>query len=490
MSGPLIGMMRDFFTYHASRIRLPISHRQRQFFAFTVFVVLASLDNAAAGVLPPLYAIIARDFAAAEAAFGFITAIYLLIVAGSATFWGYRGDGGRRKPLLLYGTLLWGIAMILTGTAQTFLQFLLFQIITAIGVGAISSVGFSVVSDIIPVHRRGVALSLWSMSQGLGGAFGALSGSTFGAYNWRWPFFFIAALGLIFAVLYLFTDEPRRGRSEPELAPIFAAGHSYSHRIAQSDLRRILGRRSNAWLLCQSFFFSLAYGSTVWVPRWAIARVQAEGYSLEVATIAGNLFVALFSVGSFFSVIAGHWGDKWQRRNPRGRTILSAVGLLGSIPFFIILYFIPFKGAAIPAEGNLLEIGWAVLMTLFTNTWVLAAFLVALLALAFQATDPPNWAALITDVNLPEHRGTIIGLSRLFRAAGNAVSVGLTGVVFAVLSADFAPPNNYAIGLAFFQILVIPAAACYFGASRSVPHDIGRVRQTLNERAARFAEQL
>jgi MFS family permease len=476
-------------TYHASRITHPSSRRQRRLFAFTVFVVLASLDNAAAGVLPPLYAIIARDLATAEAALGFVTAVYVLIVATAATIWGYQGDSGRRKPLLLYGTVLWGAGMILTATAPTFLHFLLFQMVTAVGVGAISSVGFSVISDLIPARRRGLALSLWSVSQGLGGAFGALLGSTLGAYNWRWPFFLIAALGFFFALLYLFTEEPRRGRAEPELAPIFAAGKSYSHRITFADIRSILARRSNAWLLWQSFFFSLAYGSTVWVPRWAIARVQVEGYGLEIATIVGNLFVALFSVGAFFSIAAGHWGDRWQRRNPRGRTILSTVGLLGSIPFFVVLFFIPFKGIVIPPGDNLLEIGWAVLAALFTNPWVIAAFLVALFALALQATDPPNWAALITDVNLPEHRGTIIGLSRLFRAAGNAISVGLTGVVFAVLSTDLAPPDNYAVGLALFQILVIPAGLCYLGASRVIPHDIARVRQTLLDRAAPYVEQ-
>ena len=44
--------------------------RARQLFAFAVFIILASLDNAAMGVLPPLYAIIARDLQASDAALG------------------------------------------------------------------------------------------------------------------------------------------------------------------------------------------------------------------------------------------------------------------------------------------------------------------------------------------------------------------------------------------------------------------------------------
>ena len=76
--------------------------RRQLLFSYAVFVVLASLDNAAAGVLPPLYAIIARDLQANEAALGGVTAIYILILAAAAAFWGYRGDQGQRKSLLLY----------------------------------------------------------------------------------------------------------------------------------------------------------------------------------------------------------------------------------------------------------------------------------------------------------------------------------------------------------------------------------------------------
>lgn len=467
--------------------------RRTRLFTFVVFVVLASLDNAAAGVLPPLYAVIARDFATSEAALGGVTAVYILILAVSAVFWGYWGDGrqgdrlGQRKPLLLLGTVVWGTAMCFSGLASDFTHFLWWQMVTAVGVGGISSVGFSVVSDLIPFRRRGLALSLWSVSQGLGAAAGALIASSLGAYNWRLPFFLIAGAGFFFAFLYLFTHEPERGVREPELAPLFAAGGVYKYRISLADLRSIFDRRSTAWLMAQSFFVSLAYGSTVWIPRWAIARVQAEGYTLEVATIVGNLFVALFSVGGFFAIPAGHLGDLWQRRTVHGRAWLGALGLLGSVPFFITLFFLPLKGITIPTDSSLLRIIGAILISLITNGWVVLAFVIALIGSILVSADPPNWAALITDVNLPEHRGTVIGLTRLVRATGNAVSVGLTGLILAALTANFSPPANYAVGLALFQLLLIPAALCYYAVSQTVAQDIAAVRQTLAHRVTQLA---
>ena len=462
---------------------MTVKLQTRHLFAFTVFIILASLDNAAAGVLPPLYAIIARDLQASDAALGSVTAVYILIVALSAFLWGYRGDQRSRKPLLFWGTLVWVAAMILTSLAQNFAQFLLFQMITAVGVGGISSLGFSVVSDLVPAHRRGLALSLWSVSQGIGASLGALLAGTVGAFDWRYPFWIIAAAGLIFALLFLLTQEPLRGQAEPQLKAIFARGQTYEYRIRRADIALILQRPSNRWLLLQSFCYALVFGSTLWIPRWAIARVQAEGYSLETATIVGNLIIALLSLGGFTAVLSGHLGDWWQRRDGRGRVKLAMIGLFLSTPLYIWLYFIPFRNLHLPEPASFLQLVTAVLQAFINNGWVILAFAVAFTAVTFQSADPPNWAAMLTDVNLPEHRGTVIGISRMFRAVGNAISVWLAGWLFASLTGRLPEPDNYAIGLSAFQIFVIPALLCYLYVQKYIVADKKKVEILLTERA-------
>ncbi|MBX3056826.1 MAG: MFS transporter [Anaerolineae bacterium] len=431
--------------------------------------------------MPPLYAIIARDLEATEGSMGLVTAVYLFVVAIAAIFWGYRGDQQRRKPLLFFSTLLWAGAMILTALARSYAQFFWWQMVTAVGVGGIASVGFSVVSDLVPAARRGLALAFWSISQGVGGSLGSLLAGVMGAGDWRLPFLFIAGLGFLFAFLYLFTWEPQRGQAEPELAAVFASGQRYEYRIRRDELLPMLRQGSTRWLLAASFTFALAYGSTLWIPRWAIARVQADGYGLETATIAGNMFVALFSLGAFTAVLSGYLGDKWQKRNPRGRALLVMGGLLAAIPFFVLLYFIPLQNLNLPPNATMLQIAGHILLSLFTNPWVLLAFLAATLALIFQAVDAPNWAAMMTDANLPEHRGTVIGLSRLTRAVGSALSVGIAGGLLDRLAAP--APNNYAITLALFQLVVIPTAFCYYMVSKTIAQDVTAVKETLTTRA-------
>jgi len=463
--------------------------QKHKLFTIVVFIILASLDNAARTVFPPLYAIMARDFSVEESRLGFITAITILVVAITSVLWGYWGDRRSRKRLLLYGTLIWSVALFLTGLAQSYRQLFFYQVVAAVGIGCIASVGFSVVSDLIPAHKRGLALSFWGLSQGGGGGVGALLGGLLGAYNWPLPFFAISGAGVLFAILYLFTFEPERGRSDPELASIFKQGQSYSHHIQPADLRYIFTKRSNIWLMVQTFMATLAYGSLVWMPRLFIARVQAEGYPLETATISGNLLSLLFQTGFYFAILTGHLGDRWQRRRPGGRAWLCMVAVLASIPFQMAIFFIPLQGLFLPQPGGVAGVTLFTLLSIVTNPWVATTFIVALIAVAFSSADIPNRNALLTDVNLPEHRGTAIGLLSIAVGLGLALGNAGAGLLFDYFALYFAPPTHYALGLALFQLLFIPAGLSYYQLSKSSAADIAQVKQILTARAARLQHQ-
>ena len=458
-------------------------NNKHKLYTVVIFIILASLDNAARGIFPPLYAVMARDFAIEEAALGLVSALSILVVAITAVFWGYWGDRGSRKRLLLYGTLIWSTAMLMTGLSQTYTQLLLFQLATAVGIGCISAVGFSVVSDFISPARRGLALSFWGLSQGGGGGAGAMLGGLLGAHNWSQPFFIIAGAGFIFALLYLFTFEPERGRAEPELAQVFASGRAYEHRIQWTDVRQILTKRSNLWLMLQAFLATIGYGSLVWMPRLFIARVEAEGYNLETATMSGNLLSLLFQTGFYFAILSGHLGDRWQRRRPGGRAWFCAIATLAAIPFQIVMFFIPFHHLELPVSGEIVAVVIGTVVSIVTNPWIAGAFILALIAIAFSSADIPNRSAILTDVNLPEHRGTAVGLLTISVGLGLATGNALAGLSFDQFALLFASPWNYAAGLALFQLLFIPAGLAYYQLSKTMGHDIALVKQTLTERA-------
>jgi MFS family permease len=211
--------------------------------------------------------------------------------------------------------------------------------------------------------------------------------------------------------------------------------------------------------------------------------VKGEGSTLETATVVGSLFAIVFNIGGGFSILGGYLGDRWQRRDLRGRALISAIGIWGAIPFYLVLFFLPLRGLAFGEGAETSEVVGTVLASLATNPWVVLSFVVALAALAFTSLDSPNWFALINDVNLPEHRGTVFGLGTMVLGMGRALGNGLAGVAFAALGSTVASPWNYAWGLALFQLFFLPTGLCYYIASRTIPRDITRVRETLAQRA-------
>jgi MFS family permease len=108
----------------------------------------------------------------------------------------------------------------------------------------------------------------------------------------------------------------------------------------------------------------------------------------------------------------------------------------------------------------------------------------ATLAVIAQSTNAPNWYALVSEVNLPEHRGTAFSFITLANNIGRACGVFLVGVTFDWLQQTIAAPTNYALGLTLFQFFFLPAGLCFWFAARITPQDARDVQETLQQRAA------
>ena len=338
--------------------------RWHVYFTVAIFIVLASLDNAAIGVLPPLYAVIAQDLSTSEFAIGIVTATSILVAAVSAVGWGYCGDRGGRKRLLFYGTAIWSVALFLSTSANGFLLFFVLQIVAAVGLGCIASVGFSVIGDFVSPWNRGYVMSLWGVSQGVGIGVGFLLAGMLGTDDWRPPFYIVAGAGMVFGLAYLLTYDPARGRMEPELAKIYATGAEYEYEIKLRDIASLATKRTNMWLIVQGFSAQFAYGSLIWLPRMLASKVEADGYSLETATAVGSMFAILFQAGALMSILGGQMGDRWQSRNPRGRAILCSIGVLGAVPMYLALFFVPIIGLELSEGASTVRLAGEVMASL------------------------------------------------------------------------------------------------------------------------------
>jgi hypothetical protein len=134
----LLGAGMTSATARPYRITGSTPHRV---YSVVVFIVLASLDNVAIGLVPPLVSPIGRDLSVAESGIGVVTAVSFLVTALAGVAWAYRGDRANRKPLLMVGTLLWVAGLVATAGSTSWPAFFGAQMLASLGLGAVGAVG-------------------------------------------------------------------------------------------------------------------------------------------------------------------------------------------------------------------------------------------------------------------------------------------------------------------------------------------------------------
>ena len=92
---------------------------------------------------------------------------------------------------------------------------------------------------------------------------------------------------------------------------------------------------------------------------------------------------------------------------------------------------------SLPNDNNPIFIFISLIQQMFVNPWMLLLFVLSFLASAAQSANTPNWLALITDVNLPEHRGTAFSVANLFNSVGRTVGNVGVGIVLGIISLQF-----------------------------------------------------
>ena len=230
----------------------------------------------------------------------------------------------------------------------------------------------------------------------------------------------LAVVGVIATFAYLFTVNIRRGQSEPQLAAVFEAGADYDYRISRRDLPRILGRRTNVWLILQGFTAQIVFGSLVFLPRLFQAKAQAIGYSQATAIDIGSVYATLFQLGGVPSRSSAGWSatgcaahparaGRWWRRSASSPPSRST--------WCCSSYRITLD---IPDGAGTGELVGRRARSVVAEPAVAVSFVTALLALALTSANSPNWFALITEVNPPEHRGTVFSLGNLVNGVGRA----------------------------------------------------------------------
>ena len=139
------------------------------------------------------------------------TTLQWIVTAYTLTFGGFLLLGGRaadlfgRRKIFLSGVLVFSLASLADGLAQSGGQLIIFRAIQGLAAAFMSPAALSIVLVTYREgHERNVALSVWGAVASGGAAAGVLFGGIITQYlNWRWNFFVNVPVGILVIVTAL-----------------------------------------------------------------------------------------------------------------------------------------------------------------------------------------------------------------------------------------------------------------------------------------------
>lgn len=406
-----------------------------------VFMLLHQSDKLLIG---PLTSQIMETFKIDEVQMGAVFSGALLVGAILYPIWGYLYDRYARSKLLALASFIWGSTTWLSAIAPTYPTFLASRASTGVDDSSYPGI-YSLISDYFGPAIRGKVYGLLQLSQPLGYMLGLIVATLLsGAIGWQGVFYITGSLGLVLAVVIFFgvKDAPR-GRSEPEMADLEQIGiHKFDMKVALN----LFTKRSLILLFIQGFV-----GVFPWnvITYWFFRYLETER-NYNSGAVLGTMAPAILVLASGYFV-GGAFGDFFFKRTPRGRVLVSMVGVLMG----------------------------AILLTFTMNVPVASQtqFLIMLMATAlFIPFSSANVISTVYDITLPEVRSTALAIQYFIENGGAAVAPLLAGFIAratslhtAILSICVSAWIICAIFLAFTAWLV--------------PHDIHTLRQQMRDRA-------
>lgn len=415
-----------------------------RWFVVGVFFIFMLLHQADKLLIGPLTTPIMEQFDIDEAQMGLVFSGAILVGAIFYPLWGYLFDRFSRAKLLALASFIWGSTTWISAIARTFPVFLGSRASTGIDDSSYPGI-YSLLSDYFAPKIRGKVYGLLQVAQPLGYMAGMLLALLFvDKIGWQGIFYLTGSLGIVLSIVIFFgiKDVPR-GKAEPEMENIEPTTR---YKFSWQAARELFKKKSLLFLFAQGFT-----GVFPWqvITFWFFRYLETERQFSESQVLITMVISILFLAAGY--PIGGILGDYFFKRNPRGRLMVSAFGILaGAIMLAVSL--------SIPLENTLL----------FTISMAITAI--------FIPFASPNVLSTVFDVTLPEVRSTSNAIQYLIEQGGSAVAPALAGIIAV----------QYNLHTAILYISVGAWLLCFLfilGSIYFLPKDLHMLREQMSERA-------
>src|SRR5437870_5179005 len=170
-------------------------------FGVLMVMLLASLDQTIVSTAMPRVIAELHGFDR----YTWVSTAYLLTSTVMVPIYGKLSDLIGRKPIFLFGVVVFLIGSALSGASQSMNQLIAFRALQGIGAGALMPIAIAIVGDLFTPRERGkwqgVTGGVWGIS--------AIIGPTLGGWitqntSWRWVFYVNLPVGLAAMLVLIF----------------------------------------------------------------------------------------------------------------------------------------------------------------------------------------------------------------------------------------------------------------------------------------------
>lgn len=406
--------------------------RGRVLLAIMMATGLAALDSTILATALPAIVTDLKDYAQ----FPWLFSIYLLAQAVTVPLYSKLADVVGRKPILIFGIVLFVVSSLLCGVAWSMPILILGRALQGLGAGAINPMTQTVVGDLYTVEERakvqGYIGAVWAMASVVGPALGGF----FSEYaDWRWIFWVNLPLGGLAIVLLLRNFHETVHHRDHKL-DFWGAGVLM---VALGALILALLEGGQAWAWTSPISWGLFAGSVILLlvfvrietkvaepilPLWVFSR------RLLLTTSLGALGVAVVMIG-LTSYIPN---DLIQAlgMSPLVAGVSVAAITLGwplAVSQSGRLYLkIGFRKTALIGAGlMILSVGGLAVVSASPEWWIFTA-LCFVAGMGFGLTATPGMIRAQSSVEWNE-RGVVTGGNQFARAIGSAVGIAVLGAV-------------------------------------------------------------
>lgn len=379
--------------------------------------------------------------------YSWVFSIYLLTSTTTVPIYGKLADLYGRKPLFLFGSLLFLVGSIASGSAQTMPQLIIFRGIQGLGAGAVQPLVLTIIGDIFDLRARtrvqGLFAGVWGLSSIVGPALGGLIVDHF---SWRWVFFINVPFGLLSMVLLALALKEQVELRKPHLD--YLGTVTLTAAIVAFLFAVLQGGTAWAWNSLPSMGLFIAAAVLIVL---FLAQERRAAEPILPLTLFENRIIVISSIGSVILGVVMFGITSYVplfTQGVKGGSATDAGLILGPLLLawplastisgrFILRYGYRFT---VLLGSVLTVIGLSVVMLLTPQTSVTLVIVAMLIAGAGMGFGSIAYTLAVQNSVPWRLRGVATASTQFFRTIGGTVGVAIMGTILnAQMAARFSP---------------------------------------------------